>query len=246
MPIADGKLPAGYRIEQQPILFPHQIMSYVFNECQLDLPQDAINKFWDDAIAGGEGHATEDSRNRVPIGLYGDAAQLVTKVRIEKLLCLFCNIPIFRPRSIRFSRFLIWCCDVSALYKSRTLNTVLRWVTWSCNALYAGTHPLVRPGNRPLEPHEVSRAGSWLTDKRLKFQVCELRGDWEFHKMLWQFRCSWKGGVNVGICFRCPAMARCDDHHLLYWDMDDENSTWAKDEFDTTDFIAKRLPSHNV
>ena len=193
------------------MLFPHRIMSYIFDVFQLDLPQDAISKFWDDPIAGGEPHADEDSRHRIPLGFYGDAAQLITKVKIEKLLCLFCNIPIFRPKSIRFSRFLLWSCDVSLLYKNRTLNTILRWVTWSFNCLYAGTYPTTRPGNRPLEPHEVERAGTWLTRKKLQFQVYELRGDWEFHKMIWQFRYSWKGGVNVGICFRCPAMTRTND-----------------------------------
>ena len=246
VPIADEKVPGGYRIEKQPMLFPHRIMGYIFDVCQLDLPQDAISKFWDDAIAGGEPHADQDSRHRIPLGFYGDAAQLITKVKVEKLLCLFCNIPIFRPKSIRFSRFLIWSCDVSLLYKNRTLNTILRWVTWSFNCLYAGTYPTTRPGNRPLEPHEVERAGTWLTRKKLQFQVYELRGDWEFHKMLWQFRCSWKGGVNVGICFRCPAMTRTNDPGLLYWEMDDENSTWAKEAFDTTDFICQRLPSHNI
>ena len=246
VPVTDDKLPAGYRIEKQPMLFPHRVMAYIFNDCQLDLPQAAIEKFWDDAIAGGEQHASATSRHRVPLGLYEDAAQLVTKVRIEKLLCLFCNIPIFRPKSIRFSRFLIWSCDVSLLYKNRTVNTILRWVTWSFNCLYAGTYPTSRPGNRQLEPHEIERAGTWITEKKHQFQVCELRGDWEFHKMIWHFKCSWKGGVNVGICFRCPAMARSNDPHLLYWDMDDENSTWVRGEFDTIDYISKRHPSQNI
>ena len=245
VPVADEKLPAGYRIEKQPILFPHRIMGFVFDECALKLPQESIKKYWDDAIAGGEAHACEDSRHRVPIGLYGDAAQLITKVKVEKLLCLFVNIPIFRPKSIRYSRFLLWSCDVSLLYKNRTLNTVLRWVTWSLNCLHDGKHPTIRPGNRPLEPHEVERAGTWLTRNKLQFQVSELRGDWEFHKTVWQFKCSWKGGVNVGICFRCPAMMRTENPGLLYWDMD-ETSTWSREEFDTTDFVVKRLPSHNI
>ncbi|CAL1171269.1 unnamed protein product [Cladocopium goreaui] len=173
-------------------------------------------------------------------GFYGDAAQLITKVRYEKLLCLWLNVVIFRPKSIRYSRFLLWSCDVALLYKSRTLNTILRWLVWSFNCLYEGTYPMIRPGNRPLEPHEKDRAGTWITNKKLQFQVVELRGDWEFHKLVWQFKCSWKGGVNVGICYRCPAMVRARDPGLIYWNMDDENSTWAKEEFDTTDFICKR------
>lgn len=246
VPVSDEKVPHGYKIQKQPILMPHQIMAFVFNHCQLDIPADAIHNFWDRAIASGEPYATEDSRHRVPLGLYGDAAQLITKVRVEKLLCVWMNIVIFRPKSIRYSRFLIWSCDVSLLYKNRTLNSVLRWVVWSCNCLHSGVHPHVRPGNRPLLPHEQPRAGTWITNKRHQFQVVELRGDWEFHKLVWQFHCSWKGGVNVGICFRCPAMARSQDSGLLYWNMDDENSTWSQKEFDTIDYICQRLPSNNV
>ena len=246
MPVSEEKLLCGYRLEEQPILMPHQIVAFLFNECQLEIPEAYINQFWDNAIASGEPYATEDSRHRVPLGFYGDAAQLITKVRFEKLLCLWMNIVIFRPKSIRYSRFLIWSCDAALLYKNRTLNTVLRWVVWSFNNLYCGLHPLVRPGNRPLKPHEKARAGTWITNKKLQFQVVEIRGDWEFAKLVWQFKCSWKGGVNIGICYRCPAMARSLDPGLIYWNMDDENSTWAKEEFDTTDFICKRLPSRDV
>lgn len=244
--MSDEKVPHGYRIEKQPILFPHRIFDYVFNECNLDIPTADINQFWDNAVAGGEPYAHPESRHRVPLGFYGDAAQLVTKIRVEKMLCLWCNIPIFRPKSIRFSRFLCWSCDVSYLYKNRTVNTVLRWLVWSFNALYDGRYPLSRPGNRPLEPHERDRAGKWITKNKLQFQVVELRGDWEFHKMVWQFKCSWKGGVNVGICFRCPAMIRCRDPGLLYWNMDDETGTWATEEFSTAEYISKRLPSNNI
>ena len=227
-------------------MMPHSIIAFLFNGCQLDIPTAVVHQFWDNAFAGGEPYASEDSRHRVPIGFYGDAAQLITKVRYEKLLCLWLNVVIFRPKSIRYSRFLLWSCDVALLYKSRTLNTILRWLVWSFNCLYEGTYPMIRPGNRPLEPHEKDRAGTWITNKKLQFQVVELRGDWEFHKLVWQFKCSWKGGVNVGICYRCPAMVRARDPGLIYWNMDDENSTWAKEEFDTTDFICKRLPSTNV
>lgn len=245
VPVFDEKCPHGYKLQQQPILFPHRIMSYVFNECHLDIPKVDINRFWDDVMAGGESFADEESRDRVPLGFYGDAAQLITKVRIEKQLCFWMNIPIFRPRSIRYSRFLLWSCDASLLYKNRTTNTILRWLVWSLNWLYHGINPTSRPGNRPLSAAETQRAGTWITHQRHQFQVVELRGDWEFHKMIWQFCCSWKAGVNLGICFRCPAMAKARDPGLLYWNMDDD-STWARQEFDTIEYISKRLPPRNI
>ena len=247
VPVLDEKCPNGYVSQEQLILFPHRLMGYVFNECGLDIPMDVVNRFWDCAISGGEGFASVASRNRIPLGFYGDAAQLTHKIqgRIQKMLCFFCNVVIFRPKSIRYSRFLLWSCDTAMLYKTRTVNTVLRWLVWSFNALYHGKHPMNRPGNRPLSLAETSRAGMWITTKRHQFQVVELRGDWEYHKMIWQFLCSWKGGVNVGICYRCPAMAKSDDAGLLYWNMDDD-CTWCHDEFDTVEYLSKRLPSRNV
>ena len=192
------------------------------------------------AISDGEAYASPDSRNRIPSGFYGDAAQLITKARIEKLLCFF-NIVVFRPRSTRYSRFLLWSCDSSLIYKNRTANSILRWLVWSFNALYEGKYPVARPGNRPLEAYERDLAGQWLTHKRLLLQVVELRGDWEFQKLIWQFKCSWKGGVNVGICYHCPAMGKCGDAGLYYWNEDDENSSWARQEFNTTEYLAERL-----
>jgi len=247
VPVLDEKSPAGYQVVRQPVLLPHRIMAYLCNHCELDIPESAIHQYWDNAIASKETYASLDSRHRVPLGFYGDAAQLVTKCRIEKMLCFFANIVIFRPRSIRYSRFLLWSCDVSLLYKNRTVNSILRWVVWSFNILYEGIYPSARPGGLPLASKaERDLAGTWLTRQKYQFQVVEVRGDWEFHKMLWQFKSSWKGGVNVGICFRCPAMARSPDVGLQYWNMDDEDSTWAREEFNTHEFISKMVPGVNI
>ena len=247
VPVVDPKCRNGYVMQEQPILFPHRLMEYIFNECKLDIPRWFVNRFWDCAISGGESYADAESRDRIPLGFYGDAAQLATKTKgqFQKMLCFFANIVVFRPKSIRYSRFLLWSCDSALLYKSRTVHAVLRWLVWSFNCLYHGKHPSSRPGNRPLSPAEAARAGTWLTHQQHLFQVVELRGDWEYHKMVWQFACSWKGGVNVGICFRCPAMAKSHDPGLLYWDMD-ENATWCNQIFDTAGYISKRLPSRNI
>lgn len=247
VPVLDDKVPSGYRIDKQPVLLPHRIMAYIFNHCQLDIPEAAIHDYWDGAISNGEPYASLESRDRVPLGLYGDAAQLVTRYRVEKMLCFFMNIVIFRPKSIRYSRFLLWSCDTALLYKNMTVNSILRWLVWSLNALYEGVHPSSRPGGQPLASQaERDCAGTWITEERLRFQVVELRGDWEFHKSVWRFYSSWKGGVNNPICFRCPAMSRSHDAGLQYWCMDDSDSTWAREEFNTTEFLSRMIPPVNV
>lgn len=111
------------------MLFPHRIMAYLFNETGLELPSGAIRRFWENAISGGETYASAESKHRIPIGFYGDAAQLITKVRFEKLLCFWMNIVIWRPQSIRYSRFLIWSCDIPH-YSTRTERSTPYCVGW--------------------------------------------------------------------------------------------------------------------
>ena len=243
VPVADPKNPAGYKLEQQPILFPYRILTYIFSEVGLEIGQEDIEQYWDNAIAAGEPHANESSRGKVPLGLYGDSAQLITKIRKEKLLCLWLNIPIFRPKAVRYSRFLIWCIDNSLLLENKTTNSVLRWVVWSLNSLFEGFNPSTRPGGRPLTPEEELRAEKPFTPQRHSFQVVELRGDWEYHKFLWKFSSSWKG---LQTCFKCPCLSKSrGDDGMLYWDVT-ENNSWSRGEFTATDFINHQLPKRHI
>ena len=245
VPIQDEKCPGGYRLQEQEMLFPHRLVTYLFNEAELEIPTATLHKFWDDCLETGEPFASPECRDRIPIGIYGDSAQLITAYRVEKITCIFMNFILFRPRAVRYSRFLLWACDSSILYRNRTTNTILRWIAWSFNWMYEGLNPTNRPGGRPLSKTEDDRAGQPLTKQGHRFQLVEIRGDWEWHKAIWNFSCSWKGGVNMGLCYRCPCMARAADPGLLYFNHD-ENSSWAVREFDTNEYIADRLPTSHV
>ena len=85
VPVSDSKCPAGYRLEQQPLLFPHRIIKYLFDHCSITIPKMEIEKFWNHALLVGEPFADPiSSPGRIPLGFYGDAAQLITKVRPAK------------------------------------------------------------------------------------------------------------------------------------------------------------------
>lgn len=90
---------------------------------------------------------------------------------------------------------------------------------------------------------EMKRAGHPITKSKHTFRVGEIRGDWEFHKFVWKFKCGWKSN---DVCFCCPATAKdFGDPSQLYWNCD-ENSMWNSQPFTTLDYINHRLPSHHV
>ena len=238
----DAAAKLGYRVEKHPLLFPHRILTYLFNTVGLTLDLQVLSKFWDNAIQSRKPNVDETSRSCIPLGLYGDAAQLVTKIRKEKMLLLTLNIPIFRPRTIRYSRFVLWAVDFYRLVPHKTINTVLRWITWSLNACYEGLNPSVRMGGRPLNKQEQARAGTPLTEQGWRFQLVEIRGDWEFHKLIWQMpKCSWNA---LHVCFKCPAECK-SGQGFEYWNCE-EGSAWAQQPFTTTDFMLRRLPDRDV
>lgn len=245
VPVLDRKVPEGYRLEKQPIILPHRIMSYLFNEVNLDIPKAGLHSFWEASHLRGDPVASDLAlvRDRVPLGLYGDAAQLVTRYKKEKIMCLWLNIPCWRPKSVRFSRFLMWSCDDGLILENKTVNSVLRWIVWSCNILYDGINPTYAPGGRLLNAKNLERSGTPITWDNRQFCVAELRGDWEFHKMVWNFKCSWK---SIDICFRCPAVSKSDnDAGKLYWNCQ-EGCSWEQQKFSTAQFISQRLPDRHI
>jgi len=75
------------------------------------------------------------------------------------------------------------------------------------------------------------------------FWLGKLRGDWEFHKMVWNFQaCGWNA---INVCFRCPARSKSNDSGFLYWNCA-EDSAWQQGTFSTAQFIAQRLPQKHV
>lgn len=240
--VADPKAAQGFRIEKTPLLLPHRVIGYLFNHAGVEISQRVLDEYWDRALAAKEPHASEESRGRIPLGFYGDSAQLFTKYKKENLTCFFINIPLFRPKSVRFGRYLIWCQDSKLLYKSRSMNTILRWVVWSFNCLYSRLNPSVGPSGQPLQDAKaLKRAGAPITRQHHLFQLVECRGDWEWHKKVFRTKAAWQGHE---VCYRCPAMATGDPTGL-YFNFS-ENSSWSGKAFGTDDFIAQMLPERNL
>ena len=194
-------------METTPIIFPHELLSFLFEEVKIHIPQESTEAYWRNARSANAPWAMNSmaSNRHHPCGLYGDAARLSTQYQMEKQVGLFFNLCLWRPRSIRASRFLLWNMEDAKLWKNRTCNAVLRIMVWSLRACFAGRFPTHDWKGRDLRPTDP-RAGCLLTSAGDCFTVTELRGDWEWHKQIWRFRaCSWK---SINPCFLCPCSAK--------------------------------------
>ena len=123
------------------------------------------------------------------------------------------NIVLFRPSSVRHSRFLLFTCPSAVMVKNRTLNRVWRRLAWSFNSAFEGINPVIGESNRPLIGGDLARAGTPLTSTCRKFALVELRGDWEWHRDVWRTTATWKA---VKTCFQCPAVSKGPSEYLYH------------------------------
>ena len=243
VPVQSPKPPHTLSVKSFPIIHPHRLLAYLFDDVGIQVPEGAVQEFWQHARDMGEGWATESpaSNSHVPLGIHGDAARLWTQYKVEKVVAIWMNVVLFRPRSVRHSRFLLFSCPNALMVKNRTLNRVWRRLTWSFNAAFEGINPLVGESNRPLAGADLARAGTPLTSSGRKFALCELRGDWEWHRDVWRVTATWK---SIKTCFKCPALSKGPSGYL-YHNIED-NCQWKLEEFSLEQFIARRLKDRHL
>ena len=239
----------GLVFETYPILHPHRILNYLFDVAGLKVDAEDVRAFWRHTRGVREpwAMASPATDSHVPLGLHGDGARLLTHVRFEKHVALWLNLPLWRPKSVRFSRWLLFSMPNEKQYKNRSLNVVWNRLVWSFQACFDGVHPLHGPGgggHRTRKDREL--AGMPLTRDRLQFVVTEIRGDWEFHRDVWRPTASWTGKV---ICFKCPAMTKEVPWSGLAYNFGscpEDGCQWINEEFTLEEFVANRLKSKNL
>ena len=178
----------------------------------------------------------------MPIGLHGDAARLWSQNKFEKVVAIQLNVCLFRPRCVRFSRWCLFTCPHNEVYKNRTFNAVWRRIVWSLEAAFDGLHPTRGFLGKPLTQRQQDLAGKQLCRSGAKWALTELRGDWEWHVQVWRPLASWQSN---DICFKCPAVAKGEQHGNLYW-IHGDACTWQSEEYGLEQFIARRLKDSNL
>lgn len=250
LPVKNPKAQRGIAMESFPILHPHRVLSYLFDEVGITIPEDDVRRYWQharsvqDPFAVNAPNTCTDSH--IPLGMHGDAARLWTQVKFEKMVGVTMNIILFRPKSVRHSRFMLFTTPSEKLYKNRTLNCVWRRLCWSLDAAFQGYNPEKGPGGTPLAGGHLSRAGKPLTKGLHRFCLTEYRGDWEWHRDVWRPYASW---VSQKVCFKCPAIAHGGDPSYLYHNTGGPNESecqWVREEYSLQRFVAHSLREKNL
>ena len=226
--------------EPWPIMDVHDTLSYLMGPGKIKISVAERQKFWRTSRANGEAVSQDvPSDEMYPIGLYGDSATAKTKFGQESILALFLNIPLFRPRSVRWSRFLI-CAIPEDRMTSRTLPMILRRIAWSCNHAYYGKFPDQGPAGEPLHGEAARRAGTALTADLDRFQVSEFRGDWSWQKRVFKFdKAHWNGAE---VCHQCDAKGITDNRREIFWNIEDNTHR----DSSLTAFLANRTSGKDI
>ena len=231
----DGK---GVHMCSIDILDPLSVVDYLFNVVQIEISQTDVETYWKHYRSVGSAWAVNHpaSNFHVPISLYGDSCKIRTG---EKMLGIFCSFPLWRPKSIRCSRFLLVALREEQLHGRATLDCIYRYIVWRINLLFAGKWPRCSINGGELPPDKAQRGGQFVVHDGRQFAITELRGDWVFHKQVLSFKSSWKGGTIFPVCYRCEA--RSHEPHL-YYEVGPNASSWNT-EYDLYSFLAAQMPS---
>ena len=199
-----------------PILLPEHVLACLLDS-GMDIPESAVQRYWqhhrDMSIPWALQHASDGTH--IPLGLYGDAAKY-GDTNSKKIWGVFLNVVLFRPRSVRLSRFMLFAVDHETSFGVRTIYPLLAECVRSLNSVYDGV---------------LGR----------KFCVTEIRGDWEFQYMIFRMKRFWNSS---SLCWRCNATksvhAGPDPSFLDF----SERPSWKQTEHRThSDFLATVIPN---
>jgi len=166
-----------------PVNLPYDITKYLIGECGLKIDDTLLSKYWRhkettlDPLAVATRNYRQMAGTVWPLGFYGDEAAMgLVNAPMHQIFGLYMNVPLYRPRSTRLSRFLLFSVEVEKIISvEETIYPVLEAIVESFNQLTS-----------------VGVCG-------LRFLVSEIRGDQAFFRMMFKHRSWWTA---TKMCFR--------------------------------------------
>ena len=214
---------------EQPVavLNIRSLLTYLFSDdFGVQISEQSLQQFWHHAgshFTWGPQHPATAAAQHVPVGLYGDSARYTNQAGFtEKLLCITLNLPLWNPKSVRSSRFLICSIRESLMVDYvRTLWPIYRYLVSELNQLFHVGVPV--------------RSIAIGANETKCFAVTELRGDWAYHCDAYQLLRRWNSS---NLCFKCPATLTSGP--FQYTDFED-TAAWVGNESSHVQFINRCL-----
>lgn len=182
LPVIDQKDRDAVSLKKFPYLLPHEVLAFM-HASGARTPKEHLETYWNWGKRFGCGWARFGDASTVPVGIYGDEAKYNDGPPQEKILGIYINFVLFRPASIRHSRFLIFAMRSSYNLGPATLYPLMWKLVESLHVAFLGKYPNGQP----------------LCDDGSRFLVTELRGDLVWHKFCWQFET--RGWQSLDCCF---------------------------------------------
>ena len=231
--------PKGFELHDLEILDPISVVDYVFNTIGISISEACVERYWSHyrspEVASPWATCHPATNHHIPVGIYGDACRVRQG---EKMIGIFCNFPLFRPKSIRCSRFLLVAFREEHMYRRKTIDAVFRYLAWRFNLLFDAKNPSCGIRGEPLPPAKAARAGQDVVQGGRTFALTEIRGDWSWFKDIFSFRSSWKGGSRNPVCFKCEARLQ---EPYVYYEVKPDSPCWQT-EYDLSEFLVQQMP----
>ena len=231
-----SKAPCGYTETDIDVIDPLSLAHYLFNVIGLDISPHLCQEYWGHFRSRGAGWATHSSASslHVPMSLYGDDCKIRQK---EKMVGIFLSFPLWRPRTVRCSKFLLCAVQDELLYRHVTLDKIFRYLVWALNCLHIGRYPRCGIDGGSLDSARACKAGQEIAPGRC-FAIAEVKGDWAWFKKIFRFQSSWKGGSKVPVCFHCRAFSQ---RPRIYYEVGEDSECWSS-EYGAIDWLLEQCP----
>lgn len=203
-----------------PVQLPCKVLEYLLRECDLKISDKLVHAYWDHLEEMGDEIAVQTKEFRSlangcawPLGLHGDEAAIgIINNPTNKVIGITLNIPLFRPRATRLSRWLLWSIESVRVWSvEETIYPVLQVIMESLNI--------------------ATRDG--VAGRR--FIPTELRGDQAWFRYIFKHKAYW---VRNDICFRCEASAKPAATNYTW---NDCHGGWETTMRSTAEFIRDQL-----
>ena len=160
-----------------PIFWPHEVLSYLFDDVGIQVPDIEIKKYWREAREAGIPWALESDgeENKLPVKIFGDDCQINDSG--DKVFAFVISCPLWRPNNARNSRW-----PVAIL----SLRHCIGWAT-------------IRPLLAELVS-SLNKAFDNPTCGGLTFQVTEIGMDWKAFRELLQLKSHWNASFMCHMC----------------------------------------------